>query len=287
MNRRQFTRLFAALGSLQGVQALAGKPDPGFNREPVVGDRSQESMETFALFLDGTPLRVGILVYPGMYVNDVTTLMTIFDALAGTQILFIGKSMDPVGHGENEPPALLPITPHVTFETCPAQLDVLLVPGAMPGKLAQLSDEPTLAFLRQQADQVKFLGSVGTGSLLLGAAGVLRGYKATTYWPMRELLQGTGATLVKQRVVFDRNRATAAGSTAAIDLGLRLAEKLRNPAQAQLIQLYMEYDPQPPYKSGSPERAPAKVTRFMTHMHEGLVEQGKATMREAVSKLKP
>ena len=122
-----------------------------------------------------------------------------------------------------------------------------------------MDDQVVLSFVRRQAAQVKYVTSVCTGALVLGAAGLLSGYRATTHWLSLPLLQHFGAIPVEERVVADRNRVTASGCTAGIDLAFRLAAMLQGEAVAQRIQLQLEYRPDPPFHSGSPHTAPAAV----------------------------
>jgi cyclohexyl-isocyanide hydratase len=140
-----------------------------------------------------------------------------------------------------------------SFADCP-QLDVLCVPGG-PGQVACMEDQEVLEFLRAQAEGVQWVTSVCTGSLLLGAAGLLRGYRATTHWRCLDLLSGLGADPVAERVVRDRNRVTAAGVSAGIELGISLAALLAGEDTARVIQLQIEYDPQPVFRCGSPRTA--------------------------------
>jgi cyclohexyl-isocyanide hydratase len=122
-----------------------------------------------------------------------------------------------------------------------------------------MSDETVLGFLREQAEGARYVTSVCTGALVLGAAGLLRGYRATTHWLSLPLLEVFGAIAVDERVVFDRNRVTGGGVTAGIDFALRLAAILRGETVAQQIQLQMEYNPAPPFRAGSPATAPKAV----------------------------
>jgi cyclohexyl-isocyanide hydratase len=146
----------------------------------------------------------------------------------------------------------------MTFGECPA-LDVLCVPGG-GGVNALLQDAETLDFLRAQAARARYVTSVCTGSLVLGAAGLLKGRKATTHWLSHDFLQKFGAVPVKARVVRDGNLITAGGVTAGIDFGLTVVAELVGKDQAQAIQLALEYAPQPPFHAGTPEEAPAAVT---------------------------
>jgi cyclohexyl-isocyanide hydratase len=142
------------------------------------------------------------------------------------------------------------------------QLDVICVPGG-PGQVELMTDEETLGFLRQQAERARYVTSVCTGSLVLGAAGLLKGYRATCHWLSLDQLALFGATPVKERVVFDRNRVTGGGVTSGIDFGLALAAELIGAEAAKAIQLQIEYDPDPPFAAGSPETAePAVVERI-------------------------
>jgi cyclohexyl-isocyanide hydratase len=135
-----------------------------------------------------------------------------------------------------------------------------------------LSDAEVLTLLADRASKSKYVTSVCTGSLLLGAAGLLKGYKATSHWAMRDALSAFGAEPVDARVVVDRNRITGGGVTAGIDFGPVLLAKLRGDEAAKLTQLAMEYDPEPPFQSGSPKTADSvivqQVTSFMAAARE-------------------
>jgi len=135
------------------------------------------------------------------------------------------------------------------------KLDVIVVPGGL-GQQDLMEDQQVLGFLRTQAKTARYVVSVCTGSLLLGAAGLLKGYRATCHWMFLDLLQLLGAIPTAERVVIDRNRITGAGVSAGIDCGLQVASLLRGQEAAQSIQLQIEYDPQPPFDCGSPRKAP-------------------------------
>jgi len=151
--------------------------------------------------------------------------------------------------------------PHTTLSEAP-QFDVLCVPGGF-GVVPLLQDAEVLEFLRRQAASARYVTAVCTGSLLLGAAGLLNGYSATTHWAFHDLLARCGALPVRQRVVIDRNRITAGGVTSGIDFGLRLAAEMHGEQLARGIQLGIEYDPEPPFDSGSPERASPELLRLV------------------------
>jgi cyclohexyl-isocyanide hydratase len=153
------------------------------------------------------------------------------------------------------------LTPTTTFADCP-QLDVICVPGG-GGTDDLLNDEEVLDFLRRQAEGAKYVTSVCTGSLALGAAGLLKGYRAATHWSAMEMLSQFGATPTKMRVCVDRNRVTGGGVTAGIDFALTLVSILCDRTTAEAIQLQLEYNPAPPFNSGSPDTASADVLALL------------------------
>jgi cyclohexyl-isocyanide hydratase len=156
---------------------------------------------------------------------------------------------------------VLVLTPTMTFADCP-QLDVICVPGG-GGTDDMVNDEEMLAFLRKQAEGAKFITSVCTGSLVLGAAGLLKGFRAATHWTAIDFLSSFGAIPTKTRVCVDRNRVTGGGVTAGIDFALTLVSLLFDRRAAEAIQLRLEYNPAPPFNAGSPDTAPPEVLAFM------------------------
>jgi cyclohexyl-isocyanide hydratase len=157
--------------------------------------------------------------------------------------------------------SVLTLTPTVTFADCP-QLDVICVPGGA-GSDDMVNDEEMLDFLRRQAKAAKYITSVCTGSLVLGAAGLLRGYRAATHWTAIEFLEPFGAVPTKTRVCVDRNRVTGGGVTAGIDFALTLVSLLIDRQTAEAIQLRLEYNPAPPFNAGSPDTAPPAILALM------------------------
>lgn len=202
-------------------------------------------------------VRIGFLIFPGMLQLDFTGAYGVL-AAAGkrAEICLVWKNTDQVLSSDG-----LSFAPSVSFPDCPA-LDVIIVPGG-GGIVPLLDDESVLAFLKKNALTAGFICSICTGALVLGAAGLLQGYKATTHWLSHDMLALLGAEPVRERVVADRDRITAAGVTSGIDMALTLAGRLWGDETAMAIQLNMEYAPVPPYASGSPERAPRELVAAM------------------------
>jgi cyclohexyl-isocyanide hydratase len=202
------------------------------------------------------PLQIGLLVFPKVTQLDLTGPVQVFSSVPGAKLHLIWKRIEPVPSD-----SVLMLTPTTTFADCP-QLDVICVPGGY-GSDDLLNDEETLAFLRKQADGAKFVTSVCTGSLVLGAAGLLKGYRAATHWSAMDSLSAFGAVPTNTRVCIDRNRVTGGGVTAGIDFALTLVSKLVDETTAQAIQLRLEYNPAPPFNAGSPDTAPSEVLALM------------------------
>ena len=202
------------------------------------------------------PLQIGLLAFPKVTQLDLTGPVQVFSSVPGAKLHLIWKRIEPV-----QSDSVLTLTPTMTFADCP-QLDVICVPGGV-GSDDLLNDEEVLAFLRKQAEGAKFITSVCTGSLVLGAAGLLRGYRAATHWTAMDSLSAFGATPTKTRVCIDRNRVTGGGVTAGIDFALTLVSKLVDEKTAQAIQLRLEYNPAPPFNAGSPDTAPKEIVALI------------------------
>jgi cyclohexyl-isocyanide hydratase len=183
---------------------------------------------------------------------DFTGPLQVFSSVPGATVHLIWKRIEPVTSD-----SVMMLTPTTTFAECP-QLDVICVPGGA-GSDDLLNDEEVLDFVRRQAEGAKYVTSVCTGSLVLGAAGLLKGYRAATHWSAMESLADFGAIPTKTRVCTDRNRVTGGGVTAGIDFALTLVSMLVDRTTAEAIQLRLEYNPAPPFQSGSPDTAPANV----------------------------
>jgi cyclohexyl-isocyanide hydratase len=194
------------------------------------------------------PTLIGMLLFPRLTILDLTGPYEVFSRLPRTRICLVAATLEPVVSEQG----FTMIPDSIMDES--SQFDILFVPGG-DGVNEMLDDERCLAFLEKQGNHARFVTSVCTGALLLGAAGLLRGYRATTHWLSLELLRLFGAEPVNARVVVDRNRVTGGGITAGIDFGLTLAAILQGESIAKEIQLMMEYNPDPPFDFGSPESA--------------------------------
>ncbi|HLI94665.1 MAG TPA: DJ-1/PfpI family protein [Candidatus Baltobacteraceae bacterium] len=234
MNRATFTALTGAIAGMLATRSFAA-----------------ESPESHA-----TPhgaQRIAMLVYPGMTALDMVAPQLIFAALGNTDVQLVWKDRKTVLSDTG-----VPIVPTQTFDEVAPGLTVLFAPGS---SYPVMNDPKVVAFMQRVGPSAEYVTSVCTGALILGAAGLLRGYRATTHWVFHDVLATLGATPVAERVVVDRNRITGAGVTAGLDFGLRMAAKLRGDDYARMLQLIFEYDPQPPFDAGSKAKAGEKIGR--------------------------
>jgi len=197
-------------------------------------------------------LQIGILVFPRVQQLDLTGPYEVFASMPAATVHLVWKDRSAITSATG-----LVLAPTMTFGECPA-LDVLCIPGG-GGVNALLEDAEVLGFVCAQAARARYVTSVCTGSLVLGAAGLLRGRRATTHWLSHDFLAKFGAIPVHGRVVRDGNLITAGGVTAGIDFGLAVVAELAGQAQAEAIQLALEYAPQPPFRAGTPDEAPPAV----------------------------
>jgi len=198
------------------------------------------------------PFQTGLLLFPNLTQLDMTGPYEVFTKFPDSEVHLLWKTLDPVTAAGG-----MRLLPSTTFADCP-QLDLVCVPGGA-GMNPLLNDEEVLDFLRRQAPGARYVTSVCTGSLVLGAAGLLQGRRATTHWMSLPMLAAFGCEPVAERVVVDGNVITGGGVTAGIDFALTVAGELLGAEAAERIQLGMEYDPHPPFDAGSPERAGASV----------------------------
>jgi cyclohexyl-isocyanide hydratase len=202
------------------------------------------------------PLQIGLVIFPKVTQLDLTGPVQVFSSVPGAKVHLIWKRIEPVPSD-----SVLTLTPTTTFADCP-QLDVICVPGGA-GTDDMVNDEEMLDFLRRQAPNAKYITSVCTGSLVLGAAGLLRGFRATTHWTAMDYLAPYGAIPTKTRVCIDRNRVTGGGVTAGIDFALTLVSIMVDRPTAEMIQLRLEYNPAPPFTAGSPDSAPPEILALL------------------------
>ena len=221
-------------------------------------------------------LIVGGIVFEEMDQADFTGPFEVLSRLPDSVFHVIGKTNAPVRDIKG-----LILTPTLSFAQAP-RLDVLLVPGGN-GVNALMEDEEVLCFLRNQAAGIVF--SVCTGALVCGAAGLLRGRRATTHWASHDLLRLFGAVPVDARVVVDGPLVTAAGVTSGIDAALRLVAILRGDQVAQKIQLYLQYAPEPPFDAGTPESAPAAIVDATRASLSELLQARAEIAKRAAAKL--
>ena len=216
-------------------------------------------------------MNIGMLVFPEITAIDYVAPADLLVRIPGAQLHLVWKHTDPVRTELG-----WEFRPTASFDTC-GPLDMLVVPGG-PGIEALLSDEETLAFLARQAQGAQWIVGICTGPLVLGAAGLLQGYRATCHWGSHELLSLVGATPVDKRVVVDRNRITGAGMTSGIDCALQAIALASSTEVAQGIQLFAEYDPEPPFDTGSPHKAPASLVQAARARLHPIVERRRALL---------
>ncbi len=256
MDRRSFAKQFSV--------ALAASAVIGRAQQQVYHATSPStSMDTVHSPVPTGPLQqIGMLMYPGMTPLDLVGPHAFLSGLMNVEVHLLWKSKEPVLAARSN----LSFNPTTTLEQCPRNLDVLFVPGGTPGTNALLQDDVVLDFLADRGSRARYVTSVCTGSLILGAAGLLKGFRVTSHWATRDLLPVFGAIPVEQRVVEDRNRVTGAGVTSGIDFGLLLAARMRDVRFAKMLQLANEYDPQPPFQAGTPAQAGPELTQHLERM---------------------
>jgi cyclohexyl-isocyanide hydratase len=214
-------------------------------------------------------LRTGLLLFPGITPLDAAGPYEVLARAPELDVLLIAKTK-----GETRSELGLALLADEDFASAP-DLDILCVPGGK-GIVEAASDAATIDFLKRQGARARYVTSVCTGALLAGAAGLLRGYRATTHWLSLDLLPLVGAIPVNERVVKDRNRITSAGITAGIDLALALVGEISGERQAAEIELMLQYDPAPPFKSGSPAIAEATLVQAVSAERHALQDERRA-----------
>jgi len=225
-----------------------------------------------------THLNIGSLLFEGIDQIDLTGPFEVLSRVPNSTYRIYGKTMASVRDLKG-----LRLTPDAILADAPP-LDVLHVPGGY-GQEALMEDAEVLGWIRQQASGACGIFSVCTGALICGAAGLLKGRRATTHWSAFHLLPFFGAIPVDERVVVDGTWVFAAGVTAGIDGALRLAAELRGEAAAQAIQLHMVYAPEPPFNSGTPETAPVAILDEARRSVRPITVQREQTARRIAAKL--
>ena len=222
--------------------------------------------------------QIGLLLFPNLTQLDMTGPYEVFTKFPDSDVHLAWKTLDPVKAGGG-----MQLLPSTTFENCP-QLDLICVPGGA-GMNALLNDAETLDFVRSQAAGARYVTSVCTGSLVLGAAGLLRGKRATSHWMSHAMLAAFGCEPVAERVVVDGNVITGGGVTAGIDFALTVAGEVLGAEAARKIQLGMEYDPKPPFDAGSPERADPAMVAAVREGAAARQNEREAAVKEAAERL--
>ena len=253
MDRRSAV-LLALLGSVGGG-GTAARAQPA--EPPAAPDHDMSMFPPAPPHTD----HIAMLVYPRMTALDLIGPQYMFSVMMGIRVHLVGKTLDPVTSDTG-----VTIIPTATFETCPKDVTVLFTPGGLEGTFAAMEDAATRAFMADRGARAKYVTSVCTGSLILAASGLLSGYRATSHWAARDSLAEFGAVPTDARVVRDRNRITGAGVTAGLDFGLTMIEEMRGDAYAQMAQLLCEYDPHPPFNSGSTHTAPTEIQAPLRQM---------------------
>jgi cyclohexyl-isocyanide hydratase len=224
------------------------------------------------------PISVAFLLFPNVTQLDLTGPAQVLSRLGNVTLDLVWKTREPVMTD-----AGFAIQPTATFVDVKAA-DILCIPGGM-GVTDVIADPEAMAWVGAAGADARWVTSVCTGSLILGAAGLLKGYRAATHWSWRDFLGLFGAEMVPERVVIDRNRVTGGGVTAGIDFALTLMAEVRGADFAKAVQLSLEYDPAPPFDAGTPEKAgPALVATYQRRVN-ALAPDREAKFRAAAAAL--
>ena len=261
MNRATFTALAGAIAGMLATRSLAADSS-GTHAAPQGAQR------------------IAMVVYPGMTSLDLIAPQLVFAALGNTDVQLVWKNRQTILTDTG-----VPIDPTQAFHEVANGLTVLFVPGGS-NSYPMMNEPNVVAFLQRVGPTAQYVTSVCTGALILGAAGLLSGYRATTHWVVHDVLATLGATPVAERVVIDRNRITGAGVTAGLDFGLTMAAKLRSGDYARMLQLAFEYDPQPPFDAGSEAKAGENIDREVRAVFASQVASAKKNADLARARLR-
>jgi len=269
ISRRSFTKGISLALAASTLSESAFAQDQGATRMEAENDADVVAPAE-------SRLQIGMLLYPGLSALDLVGPHPFFAELSNTEVHLLWKNKDPVVSSLG-----YSIVPTTSIRDCPRDLDVVFVPGGTSGTFVMMDDDEILSFLAERSSRARYVTSVCTGSLILGAAGLLNGYQATCHWRFRDLLPMFGATPVEERVVTDRNRITGGGVTAGIDFGLVIASRLRGRQAAEVLQLYNEYDPHPPFAAGTPAATSLAIKNAAYNALASAYDQGRAASARA------
>lgn len=277
MNRRQFNQLACLTATVPLLNACtpaasAVKPKPASRLD--ARQAKEQSLKAHQTFMADKNVKmhgkeqIAMLMYPGFTALDLIGPHYLFTSMMGADVYLLSANDDlqPIKCDNG-----LQLLPSHTHSQCPEHLDLLFLPGSATGVLKALQNTQFIEFIRQKAKTSRYLTSVCTGSLLLGKAGLLQGKRATSHWVAVDLLAKVGAIPTHERVVWDGNVITGAGVTAGIDFALQIVALLRGKTYAEALQLQIEYAPQPPFSSGTPEQASALVKESLQGMFAPLL----------------
>lgn len=282
MNRREAIQsigittagvISAGLSVAGSAQAAKQAVDPTV--PPPPGSHPKHDMTHYNIPHQRQP--VLMLLYPGVCALDVAAAQQILARMGNTDVHLAWKTKDVISSDTD-----IPLQATDTFAEIEDDPFILLIPGGSTGISDVITDDKVMDFIAKKASKATIISASGSGTLILGALGLLKGYKTSGHWMTRDFLKGCGAHPVEQRVVSDRNRVTSAGGTGAIDLALHLVSRLRNDKMVAALTLANEYDPAPLVRTGTPRLAPADVTQMEWAMNAGLRDD----LREALAAAK-
>jgi len=258
MNRRDAIQMAVASTAAAALGYYGALPPEA--RSQAVDSASPEDQR--AIEADMAKAQILMLIYPRFTILDLIGPQHVFSLLgSGFKTRLVWKNGDEVISDTG-----VPVRPTMTFAECTESPVVLFIPGGTDGTLAAMEDPEVREFVASRGAKATYVTSVCTGALILAAAGLLKGYKATTHWLALDTLKSFGVEPIPERVVVDRNRVTGAGVTAGIDFALTLASKLKDESYARGVQLMMEYAPQPPFDSGRPDTADPETVKMLEAM---------------------
>lgn len=254
--------LFAAKSSASAAETAAPQRDDALQRLAAVPGFRLNGREQIAM-----------LLYPGFTALDLVGPHYFFGSMMGATVHLVTNQSDlaPVKSDLG-----LAIAPTITLEDCPREIDILFAPGGTAGTLEAMEDERTLRFLTDRADRASYVTSVCTGSLILAAAGLLQGKRATSHWCAISALESFGALPTHERVVTDGKFITGAGVSAGLDFALAVVAAARGEPYARALMLQGEYQPEPPFAGGSLDTTPKEIAEPLQELFSSVAVKAKA-----------